>query len=398
MTTDAADDSRRRGVPRLPVWLLGLIPLVLAAVLTFAFLGSGGPGLQRNGIPIEDIAVERAVLTPGQVELRLRNNGPDAVTLAQVIVNDAYIPGAAPFPATLDRLESVSLKVPYDWIEGEAYEVGVLTATGGVIAAPIAVATETPSADTSFFGLLALIGLYVGIIPVSVGMLWLPFARRAQPSVLRFILALTVGLLVFLAADAFVEGIEIGGQGSQAFGGPALVIIGAIVAFIMLAGVDTWMRARRSGSSGFRLSLLIAVGIGIHNLGEGLAIGSAYAIGELALGAFLVVGFALHNTTEGLAIISPIAKERAGPRRIVLLGLIAGGPAILGTWIGGVAFSAPLAAFLLGFGVGAIAQVCVQLMPGMRSGDAQRSAITPLTAGGLLVGLGIMYLTGLLVG
>lgn len=387
-----------RPMRRAPVWVLGALPLLLVAVLVALLLATGGPGLERNGIPVEDVAVERTVLQPGSIEVRLRNDGPDPVTVAQVIVNDAYIPGAAPLPTTLGRLDAVRLRVPYDWIEGEAYEVSVLTATGGVIAAPVAVAAETPSADAGFLGLMALVGIYVGVIPVSIGMLWLPFARRARPQVVRFLMALTVGLLVFLAADAAVEGVEVGGQGTQAFGGPALMIIGAIVAFTALSGADAWMRGRRAGSSGFRLSLLIAAGIGLHNLGEGLAIGSAYAIGELALGAFLVIGFALHNTTEGLAIIAPIARERIGVRRIGMLGLLAGAPAVLGTWLGGAATSAPLTAFLLGFGVGAIIQVCLQLLPAMRPQGQGSSAVTPLTAAGLLAGMGVMFVTGLLIG
>ena len=94
------------------------------------------------------------------------------------------------------------------------------------------------------------------------------------------------------------------------FGGAALVFLGAIGAYLALAGVDAWLRSRRqSGESGYRAAFLVALGIGLHNLGEGLAIGSAYAVGSLALGAALVVGFALHNTTEGLAIVAPAARE-----------------------------------------------------------------------------------------
>lgn len=394
--TEPLDSPGR--APRIPVWLLGVGPLVLVAGLVLALVVFGGPGLERNGVPVEAVAVERTVLRPGEIEVHLRNDGPDAVTLAQVIVNDAYIPGAGPLPREIGKLESAVISIPYDWIEGEAYEVAVVTSTGGVVAAPVEVAAETPSGDASFYGLLALIGIYVGVIPVTVGMLWLPFARRVGRGSLRFLLALTVGLLVFLAADALVEAIELGGQGAQAFGGPGLALLGAVVAFVLLSGVDAWMRNRREGAVGYRLALLVAIGIGLHNLGEGLAIGSAYAIGELALGAFLVVGFALHNTTEGLAIVAPIAKEDPPLRRLVLLGLVAGAPAILGAWIGGVAFSAPLSAFLLGFGVGAIAQVCVQLAPGLRDDGEERRAITPLTATGLLAGLAVMYLTGLLIG
>jgi len=390
--------ARRERLSGVPTWLLALIPLLLAAALTAVLLGPGGAGLDRNGIPVEDLAVERTVLRPGVIELHVRNDGPDAVTVAQVIVNDAYLPGAGPLPLRLGRLEAGRLTAPYDWIEGEAYEIGLLTSTGGVIAAPIEVAARTPSADASFLGLMGLVGIYVGVIPVSIGMLWLPFARRARTGVITFILALTVGLLAFLAADAAVEGIEIAGTGSQAFGGPALVIVGAVTAFIALSGIDAWLRGRRRGAEGYRLSALIATGIGLHNLGEGLAIGSAYAAGELALGAFLVIGFALHNTTEGLAIIAPVAREPVRWWPLVGLGLLAGAPAVLGTWIGGVAFTAPLAAFLLGFGVGAIAQVCVQLLPGLRAGSGGSRGLSPLGAGGILAGLALMYATGLIAG
>ena len=147
---------------------------------------------------------------------------------------------------------------------------------------------------------------------------------------------------------------------------------------------------------------MVAIGIGLHNLGEGLAIGSAYAIGALALGAFLVVGFAIHNTTEGLAIVAPLrggdsAGVSARPRlaQLVGLGLLAGAPAVLGAWIGAAAFDPSLAALLFGVGVGAIARVIVQLAPGLRD-DAGRT-LRPAAVGGLLGGIALMFATGLLV-
>ena len=139
----------------------------------------------------------------------------------------------------------------------------------------------------------------------------------------------------------------------------------------------------------------MAVGIGLHNLGEGVAIGSAYAVGALALGAFLVVGFALHNTTEGLAIVAPLAKERPSPGRLAVLGLVAGAPAVLGAWIGAAAFNASLAAFLFGFGAGAIVQVIVQLAPSIKDGEGR--LLHPPAVAGLLGGMALMFATGLLV-
>ncbi len=390
------DASARSGVP---AWALGLIPLllILAAVVGFAALG--GPGLgERTGPPVEELAVERTVLNPGKIKLVLRNDGPDAVTVSQVIVNDAFVDfGGA---GDVGRLGRRTLTIGYPWIEGEAYEVQLVTSTGATIVHPIDVAVETPQADTSFFGLMALLGIYVGVIPVALGMLWLPWVRRIGKAALRFLMALTVGLLGFLAIDAGLEGLDLGGQGPQAFGGPALVLFGAALAYLLLLAVDAWLRARRAaalqaGASGTHLAMLIAVGIGLHNLGEGLAIGSAYAVGALALGAFLVVGFALHNTTEGLAIVAPLAQRAPALPRLVGLGLIAGGPAILGAWIGASAFHPSLAAFLFGMGVGAIIQVIQQLAPTLR--DAAGRALQPLTVGGIVCGAVLMYVTGLLV-
>ncbi len=278
--------------------------------------------------------------------------------------------------------------------------MALVTSTGATIAHEIPAAVETPTTDAGFFGLMALLGLYVGIIPVTLGMLWLPWLRRVPPGWLRVIMAVTVGLLAFLAIDATLEGLELAGEGSQAFGGAALVFIGAAVSYLLLTGTSQWLANRRraadaAGASGQTLALLVAVGIGLHNLGEGVAIGSAYSVGALALGAFLVVGFALHNTTEGLAIVAPVAHMRPSFMRLAMLGLIAGAPAVLGAWIGAAAFNSSLAAFLFGFGAGAIVQVIVQLAPSLRDGSGR--ILHPPAVAGLLAGITLMFATGLLV-
>jgi zinc transporter, ZIP family len=218
---------------------------------------------------------------------------------------------------------------------------------------------------------------------------------------IRIFIAATIGLLGFLAIDAYLEGTEIAEQSTGAFGGTGLLFIGAAVAYFALVAVDRYLRGRRerakaAGAGAFQLSLLIAIGIGLHNLGEGLAIGSAYAIGELALGAFLVFGFALHNTTEGLAIVAPLAgRRRPSLGRLAVLGLIAGGPAILGAFIGASAYIPEFAALLIGIGIGAIVQVIVQIVPAIR--DRAGRALYPASVGGILAGVAILYITGLLV-
>ncbi len=392
-----AGTLRRTG---LPAWALGLIPLLLIAVAVGTFAALGGPGLgERRGPPVEELAVERTVLKPGVIELTVRNDGPDAVRIAQVSVNDAFVQFSGA-EGSIDRLSSAKLRVQEPWVEGQTYEVALLTSTGATISHSIDAATETPSADASFFGLMALLGLYVGVIPVALGMLWLPWIRSVPPGWLRVVMAVTVGLLAFLAIDATLEGFELAGEGSQAFGGVALVLIGGVVSYLALTGIGEWIadrraRARSEGASGAHLSLLVALGIGMHNLGEGLAIGVSYATGALALGAFLVVGFALHNTTEGLAIVAPMASEKPSWKRLAALGLLAGGPAIVGAWIGASAFNSSVAAFLFGAGAGAIVQVIVQLSPTLRDGRGR--TLHPAAVAGLLGGMGLMFATGLLV-
>jgi len=380
---------------RQPLWVLGLAPLLLIAAAFAAFALLDGPGLgERRGPPAEELAVERTKLEPGVIELTVRNDGPDAVQIAQAVVNDAF----AQFSGAeqeIGRLESAVLRIRQPWVEGEAYEIALLTSSGGTIVHEIPVAVETPPADLSFFGLMALLGVYVGVIPIALGMLWLPWIRRIPPAWFRVVMAITVGLLAFLAVDATLEGFELAGEGSQAFGGAALVLLGGIVAYLLLTGISEWLRERRKGATGATLALLVATGIGLHNLGEGVAIGSAYTVGALALGAFLVVGFALHNTTEGLAIVAPIADSSPSWRRLAVLGLIAGAPAVLGAWIGAAAFNASVAAFLFGFGAGAIVQVIVQLAPTLR--DDSGRTLHPGSVAGLIAGLGLMFATGLLV-
>jgi zinc transporter, ZIP family len=385
---------------RLPTWLLGLVPLVLVVAAAVAFVALDGPGLgERRGPPAEELVVERTVLKPGVIELTVRNDGPDAVTIAQAQVNDAFVQFTGA-DEPVGRLGTTTVRLAQPWVEGEAYDVALLTSTGGTIEHAIPVAVETPANDLSFFGLLALLGIYVGVIPVTLGMLWLPWIRRIPPAWLRALMALTVGLLAFLAIDATLEGLELAGTGSQAFGGAALVLVGGAVSYLVLSGVSAWLTQRRravaaAGAPGASLALLVAVGIGLHNLGEGVAIGAAYSLGALALGAFLVVGFALHNTTEGLAIVAPVARQQPSLRRLVALGLIAGAPAVLGAWIGAAAFNSSLAAFLFGFGAGAIVQVIVQLAPTLR--DDEGRTLHPRAVTGLLAGMALMFATGLLV-
>ncbi len=384
-------------IQRAPVWVLALVPLVLIAGALVALLTLGGDTLgDRVGPPVEQLAVERTKLEPGTIELSVRNPGPDPVTVAQVIVADSYVDYRATGD-TIGRLGTERFTLDFPWQEGSPYLVTFVTETGVTIEHAIDAAVQTPEPDGSFFGLMALLGIYVGVVPVLLGMLFLPFLRQARESWIRFFMALTIGLLGFLAVDAYIEGQELAAESSGALGGIELLFIGAAVSYLGLVAVDRYLKGRREGAaSAFQLSLLVAIGIGLHNLGEGLAIGSAYAIGELALGAFLVFGFALHNTTEGLAIVAPLAKEgKTKLLPLVALGAIAGAPAILGAVVGASAPNAELSTLLLGLGLGAIVQVIVQIAPVLR--DKTGRALQPASIAGILTGVALMYATGLMV-
>jgi zinc transporter ZupT len=240
----------------------------------------------------------------------------------------------------------------------------------------------------------------VGVIPVFLGLLWFPFLRRMQERWFDFFLSLTAGLLVFLGVEAVSEGFAVSGRLGGPFKGVAVMVLGVAGSFLGLLAIGRSLRGRgrESGQVALALAYLVAVGIGLHNLGEGLAIGAAYALGEVALGAFLVLGFTIHNTTEGLAIVAPVAREKARLGHLILLGLVAGGPTIIGTWIGGFTYSDPWALLFLSVGAGAIFQVVYEIARFRAAGGAVLTSLSrPRNLLGLLAGFLIMYATGFLV-
>ncbi|MGB2714858.1 MAG: hypothetical protein WBC51_11795 [Vicinamibacterales bacterium] len=403
VSATATPVARRRG--SVPRWVVALFPLALLAGLITVILRTGVPGIEppEGAPPIERLVIERASLDAHGIQLAVLNDGPDPVTIAQVTVDDAYWAFTAQGGQTLKHLGRMTIAIPYPWVAGEAHLVKLVTSTGTTFEHEIAVAVETPRADGRHLLAFTLVGVYVGVIPVALGLLWFPLVSRLGRTGIDVLLALTIGLLVFLFVDTAHEGIEAASTLPGSYQGAALFFGAAALAYLALESFGAWLRARRSrakqvGSPGSVLALLIATGIGLHNFGEGLAIGAAFALGEAALGTLLLIGFTLHNTTEGLAIIAPIAKERPSLGALVKLGLIGGLPTIAGAWAGGLVYSPVLAVLFLGLGAGAIAQVVWQIGRQVGTGSfAERFASAPILSG-LIAGFVIMLATGMLVG
>src|SRR5215212_7808905 len=417
---------------------VALVPLVvLAAMIGFIF----GPGQQFLGVgtPLPEISIERIEFQEGgKIIAFIRNTGPIDVTVAQADVNDRIQAAAIEPGKELQRLAEAKVIIPFPWNRGEAYEIGVTSSEGTRFSKAVNAAAPAPTPDIKQAAFFGLIGTYVGIIPVLSGLLWLPFIRRLSLRKYRFFLSLTAGLLVFLGIDALVEGSGIAADSvAGVFHGQILIALVTILSFLALMYGSAKLGERSKGRQEeeevgelssydsihasqakktldqqqqqqdrlvvkpVAMAMMISIGIGLHNFGEGLAIGASVVLGEIALGTFLIVGFMLHNTTEGFAIVSPLAKTRVRRMvvKLIILGLIAGVPTIFGTWIGGFVYSPIAAIIFLSIGAGAIFQVVFLIYQGMAKAQNDSGKIMSDSSiiAGFAAGMLIMYVTGLMV-
>ncbi len=407
-TTYASDDrpaqsapsevtEHRTGQGRLSLAAKGVLPLLLLAGLLVVFGQVGPIGVFRAAFPpIEELTFERiAFPQAGLIRVHLVNGGPEPVTVAQVIVDDAYWEHTVTPDRDVGRLENIVVEIPYPWVDGDPVAISIVSSTGVTFAEEVDVATLSPQVNRSYIVTFALLGVYVGVIPVFLGLLWLPFLAGVSTRWVDFFLSLTVGLLLFIGVDALEGAFSLTGRVASAFQGVGLIVLG-VVGTPLISHALSRVGRRGADVTPLGLSTLIAVGIGLHNLGEGLAIGSSYAVGEVALGTSLVFGFLLHNTTEGLGIVAPLARSRPSMGMLAVLGLIAGVPTILGTWIGGFSYSPTASVLFLAIGAGAIVQVVTVLARSMKSHERD-GLMGPLNAAGVVVGLIVMYATGLFV-
>jgi zinc transporter ZupT len=386
--------AERSFAPRKLLWFALPLAALLAAI-GWLLASDWLKAFDTGAPPVEKITFERVVLDGDGIHLRIRAGGAEPLTVAQVQVDDAYWSFTQDPPGTLGRLSAAWLHIPYPWILGEKHEVKAVTATGQTFKKEIEVAVATPKPQAGQLVPQALLGAFVGIVPVVIGMLFYPAMRSLGGRGMGFVLALTIGLLAFLLVDTMKEALEMALKAAAGFQGIAMVVSVAALTFLLLLAVGR----RRGTPTGATLAFYIALGIGLHNFGEGLAIGAAFAAGVAGLGAFLVLGFTLHNVTEGIGIVAPLVDKRPPFAVFAGLALLAGGPAIVGIWFGSLTYAPQWSALALAIGAGAIAQVIVEvgsyLMRTARRQGQHWSSANAL--GGLVLGIAVMYFTAMLV-
>jgi zinc transporter ZupT len=397
MAENSVPSIRTKGISITTAVLL-ILPLIILGGVIWLYLTTGG-GLQLTSpAPVEALSVERTTLEPGHIEIAVRNAGPEDVNIAQVIVNNAVWPFTIDPAKAIPRLRTAVIHLDYAWSYGEAYAIRMFTGNAIPFDVEIPVAFETPTPDSGTFLAFTLIGIYVGVIPVYLGIIWFPALRKLGRRAMTFLLALTAGLLVFLGLDTLAEALEQAASVPGAFQGIGLIAIGVVGTFFLLDAITKRQTATGRGEASQRLSLayMIAVGIGLHNLGEGLAIGASFSMGAVALGTFLVIGFIIQNITEGLAIIAPVLRDRPSWKQLALLGLIGGVPAIIGSWSGAFSPSPTLAVLFLAIGTGAVFEVVYEIAKLIHKDTAKQPM--PMTVfSGILAGMLLLWVTGMLV-
>ena len=190
---------------KLKFWLKGLLPLILLAVLLVFFLKFGPLGvLKSNIVPLEKAFIQRVVFSTEHITLEVFNDGQEPITIAQVLVNDAYWQFEILPSNTLQPLEKAKIDISYPWLEGDFEKITLISRNGVTFEKEVEAAALTPKFNFFYFKTFVFLGIYVGVIPVLLGLLWLPFLRMLKERWYSFLLSLTVSLLFFFFFYSFL--------------------------------------------------------------------------------------------------------------------------------------------------------------------------------------------------
>ena len=218
--------------------ILLLVPVILLAGVIALFLSTGGGLSLESAAPVEGLDVERYVLKEGSIELHVRNTGPEELTIASIIINSGIMPFHVEPSANIQRLGRAVIVFDYPWSYAEAYAITIFTSNSVPFNVEIPVAFETPQPSSSTFWGFTLIGLYVGVIPVFLGIFWFPALRQLGRRTMTFLMAVTAGLLVFLGLDTLAEALEFAAKVPSAFQGIGLIGIGSVATFLLLDAIS----------------------------------------------------------------------------------------------------------------------------------------------------------------
>ena len=377
----------------------GIIPFIFV-ILMMVYIFGPGADLLDFGIILPEITIEKIDFMDSEIQATVRNTGHIPVEIVMADVNDRIQPAAVEPDRFLERFETTLVRIPFEWNEAEPYIIGITIEDGTRFERAVEAAAPALELTFELAIFFAIIGTYVGIIPVMIGLLWLPFIKKISKQKYHFFLALTAGLLLFLAIDSIEEAVDVSDENlANGFNGTLLVATVVVLSFLGLYYLGNKL-VKKADSLGLTkpvaIALMISIGIGLHNFGEGLAIGAALGMGSIAFSTFLIVGFALHNTTEGIAIAAPMSRGKLMVGKLVLMGLIAGSPAIFGAWIGGFSYSPFTSVVFLAVGAGAIFQVIVVIVKWIQEENEKNlSSFTVIS--GFAIGMLVMYLTSILV-